>query len=239
MRNAGLSVLLAGLCLACAAAGSAVEDAASAAPAETDPALEKFLARMDARAGEIDTLEAGLTYTRYEKFSERESVNTGKVYIRKPSDMYIEFTQPYPRRIWIRADYIVDYKVDLNSAERIELADENRPEIIGLSTRFGELKGDFDMTLEEPSEARASTYILTLTPADGVEADFTSAVVEVDAESLLPVRVTEKNSRLEVDKTYTFTDIRENPRLRAALFKPDLRRDTAVTLHELGDWKGP
>lgn len=232
-------VLLAAFCLACAVAGGAVEDAAPPATDAAETALDKFIARMDARAVEIETLEADLTYTRRENFSERESVHTGKVHVRKPSDMHIEFTEPYPRHIWISADYIVDYKVDLNSAEKIELADENRPEIIGLSTRFGELRGDFDMTLEEPSEARPSTCILTLTPAEGVEADLTSAVVEVDAESLLPVRVTEKDSRLDVDKTYAFTNIRENPRLRAGLFKPALRRDTAVTLHELGDWKGP
>ena len=238
MNNLVLSLLLAALWLACAAAGSAVEEAPAARGAgET---LDEFIARMDARAEEIETLEADLRYARREEFRpERERVSTGKIYVRKPSDMYIEFTDPYPRRIWITDDYIVDYKVDLNSAEKVELADENRPEIIGLSTRFSELKGDFRMELARPGGDHPSGYILTLTPAEGVEADFTSASVEVDAESLLPVRVTEKNSRLKRDKIYTFTNIRENPRLSDRLFTPDLRRDTSVTVHEPGDWKGP
>ena len=231
-------VFMAACWLACAVAGGTPGEPAAQSRA-AGAALDDFLARMDARSLELETLEADLSYSRRENFSGRESVSTGKMQVRKPSQMHIEFTEPYPRHIWIDEDYIVDYKVDLNSAEKIELSAENRPEIIGLSTRFGELRDDFTMSLEIPGGDHPSSYILTLEPAEGHDADFTSAEVEVDAESLLPVRVVEKNSRLDVDKTFAFSDIRENPRLQARLFEPRLRRDTAVTVRERGDGKGP
>ena len=238
MSKVVFSYIVMAFCIA-GAATAAVEEGAAAGAGGQDQALEEFLRAIDERAESLETLEAGLTYTRRENFSGRTSVSTGRVYVRKPSDMFIEFTEPYPRRIWIRTDQIVDYKVDLNSAEVVELAPDKNPEIIGLSTRFLELQENFHMTLGPEDDQRPSRRVLTLVPAEDVEADFTTAEVEIDTERLLPVSVTEKDGRLDVDKIFAFSDIRENPRLRAALFTPSLRRDTDVTVHELGDWTGP
>jgi outer membrane lipoprotein-sorting protein len=230
-----------------------VETEAAAAPAEAAPTgeavatetisditeLEVFIRRVDEKADELRTLEAEVTYTKAEGFSGRESVYSGKVYVRKPHGMFVDFRKPYPRKVWFSENEILDYKEDLNTAEKVTLAEDGEtPEIIGLTARFGEMRDRFAMSLEKKSRDGREFDVLTLVPLPDVEADFTSAEVEIDAVTLLPVKVEMKDDELDQTKTLEFSAIKENPRLRASVFEPKLRRDTDVEEFHLGDWKG-
>lgn len=209
---------------------------ASAAPAGDE--LSDFLAKVDAKAEKLRSLSADLTYTRSEEFSNRARKRTGRIRMKKPDRLYIEFDRPYPRRIWITEKLIFDYKPDLNTAEKVILAEGGGgPEIIGLTTPLGELRERFDMELQGPSEPGGRS-ILILKPKEGVRADFTTARVFVDAKSLLPVKIVQKDERLGVTKTFEFSDIKENPKLPDKLFVPDVAKNTDVAEHRLGQWKG-
>jgi outer membrane lipoprotein-sorting protein len=200
--------------------------------------LDGVLARMDARAKEIQTLEADITITNVENFSGRQSVRSGKVYVRKPDDLALDITKPYPRKIWITAKEILDYRPDLKTGDRVALAkDAERPQVIGLSTTAADLKESFDITLA-PTNEKPKEYTLTLVPKAGVKADFTSAEVTISAATMLPLVIVQKNKDLDETKTYAFENTKVNPRLPDSVFEPKLPKDADIQDHE-GDWKGP
>ena len=211
--------------------------ATEAAAAPVSDELSDFLAKVDAKAEKLQSLSADLTYTRAEEFSKRARKRTGRVRMKKPDRLYIEFDRPYPRRIWITEKLIFDYKTDLNTAEKVVLSKGGGPEIIGLTTPLGELREQFDMELQEPSEP-GGRRMLILKPKEGVRADFTTARVHVDAKSLLPVKIVQKDDRLGVTKTFEFSHLEENPKLPDKLFEPDVAKNTDVAEHRLGQWQG-
>jgi outer membrane lipoprotein-sorting protein len=213
------------------------------APAAPNPALDSLLAQMDRRTTEIKTLSADITITTQEAIpGGRKSVRIGKLYIRRPNDLYLDLREnSYPRKIWISADAIVDYSPDLNSAIKVELPRDaaGRPAIIGLSTTSKELREDFDMTAEAPTPTHPNTYTLTLTPKVGRRfRDFTSAAVTLDAHSLFPSRIVQKNADTGIDKIYDISAIDENPRLPAKTFEPNLSSKASVETYTMEKWKG-
>jgi outer membrane lipoprotein-sorting protein len=202
--------------------------------------LDAFLARLDKRQAPIERLSADITATNREDppWGRESQPRSGRIYIRKPHDIHIDFTEPRARKIWISERQIVDYKPSLSTAEKVILAeDAGGPEIIGLSATFAELRERFDFALEKPGE-KARFYTLTLTPKAEVEADFTEAKIEIDAQSLLPARIIQRDANLGMTKTFALSNIEENPRLSADLFEPKLRNGTDVAEYKLGDWKG-
>ncbi len=255
MRKSLLLCPLVGLFFACAATGASrgtapgEEEHPSVAPAEVETAadkapqqaaLDRFIERLDRKAAAIRTLQADLTITNYYTFSGRKSVRSGGIYIRKPSDIFLDLKKDYPRKVWLTGSEIVDYNPDLGTAVKVELAkDGKKPEIIGLSTGFAELGNRFILTLDEPSGEKPACRILTLVPKPDVKADFTSTQLYIDAETLLPVKIVQKDSELDLVKTWGLSNIKENPRLPARLFKPRLARGTDVTVKKLGKWDGP
>lgn len=222
---------------ATAASADAVTKATTPWPS-TASQLDIVLWKMDARAKEIRTLEADITITNVENFSGRRSVRSGKVYVRKPDDLAIDIQKPYPRKIWITREQILDYRPDLKTGDRVALAkDTERPQVIGLSTTVAELRESFDITLAPPSE-KPREYTLTLTPRALIKADFTSAEVTVDAANMLPIVIVQKNRDLDETKTYAFEKTKANPRLADSVFEPKLPGDADIQTHE-GGWKGP
>ena len=239
---AGVSILasaaLAGESLS-PAPPSSRDKGAPAEVASTDSALEALLARMDAKARETKTLQADITVTNTENFSGRQSVRSGKIYVRKPSDLFLDLESPYPRKIWISSDAVTDYRPDLKTGDRVKLAaGAQRPQVIGLSTTADELRQSFNITLAPPNE-KPKEYTLTLTPKENAKVDFTSAEVEIDAATLLPVSIVQKNKDLDETKTYTFVAVKVNPRLAESLFEPKFPRDADIQEHEGEGWKGP
>jgi outer membrane lipoprotein-sorting protein len=235
------STLCAAVALAAESLPSTDSSLCVAVAAPSDPALDDLLARMDARAKEIKTIEADISITNKENFSGRQSVRSGKVYVRKPDDLLLDLAKPYPRKIWITAKEIVDYRSDLNTGDRITLASDdagNRPQVIGLSTTAAELRRDFTLTLAPPAE-KPARYVLTLVPKEGVKMDFTSADLTIDAKTLLPVSIVQFDKDSDDSKTFTLTNVKENPRLSGALFTPKFAPNPEIESHEPADWKGP
>ena len=215
--------------------------AASASPQVTAaPALDDLLARMDGRAKDIKTVEADITITNEETFSGHKTDRSGKLYVKKPDTLLLDLVKPWPRRIWISSREIVDYRPDFKTGDRIILADDSgeRPQVIGLSTTSDELRRDFHITLAPPGEKPAA-YLLTLVPKESVSVDFTSAEVTIDAATLLPTTIIQKNAALDEVKTYALSEVKVNPRLSDRLFEPDLPKGADVEEHKVGDWKGP
>lgn len=215
----------------------------AAAPATTgDPKVDALLANMDRRSKDIKTLTSDITITSQEDIpGGRKSVRTGKLYLRKPNDLYLDLTESgYARKIWITGNSITDYTPDLKSAIKVDMApgSDGRATVIGLSTTSDELRRQFDMTAEAPSTQHPDSYILTLTPKEGRKFDFTSAGVTLDANSLFPRRIVQKNSDTGITKTYDISNVIENPRVRASMFEPDLARGTSVETYKAGNWKG-
>ena len=158
--------------------------------------------------------------------------------MRKPHSLLLDLATPYPRKIWISADAIVDYRVDLKTGDRVKFAQgAEKPKVIGISTTSAELRESFDLSLAAPGE-RPKEYMLTLIPKEGVKTDFTSAEVTLDAATLLPISIVQKNADLDETKTYSFSDFKVNPRLAEGLFEPKLPSDADIQEAE-GDWKGP
>ena len=211
---------------------------AQAESQSTESMLNDLLTRMDAKAREIKTLEADITVTNVENFSGRHFERTGKIRVRKPSDLFLDLEKPYPRKVWISAAEIVDYRPDLKTGNRLKLAaGSDRPQVIGLSTTAAELKESFDITLAPPNE-KPKEYSLTLVPKAGVKVDFTSAEVMIDAATLLPVTIVQKNKDLDETKTYAFTGTKVNSRIADSLFEPKFPKDADIQEDD-GDWTGP
>jgi outer membrane lipoprotein-sorting protein len=214
------------------------ESAADVAPVDAE--LDAFLEKLDRRQAEIERLSADITITNVERFSGGRSARprSGRIYVRKPDSIFIDFTEPRLRKIWICDKEIVDYKPALSTAERVLLGEgADGPEIIGVSTTFADLRERFDFALTEPSDDDAR-YTLTLTPRPGLAADFTEAEIRIDAESLLPVEIVQKDDKAGIDKTFTLSRLKVNPRLSDGLFEVKLKSSVDVEEYRLGDWKG-
>ncbi len=205
-----------------------------------DAELEALLGRMDKASAEVTTIEADITITHTENFSGRESVRAGKIYVKKPSDMLIDLATPVARKIWISKEELVDYRSDLKTGARVKLTGDDTAgsQVLGLSTTSAELRESFVITLMPPGEKPAQ-YVLTLTPREGVKADFTEAVVTVDAKSLLPVPIEEKNSELDESKVYALSKTKKNPRLGDELFTPKFAKDAEIDDFTPGEYEGP
>lgn len=206
---------------------------------EDAAALEALLKEMDARAAEIRTLSADITITNRENFSGRESTRSGKLYLRKPGELFLDLVEKtYPRKIWILPDRLVEYNPDLGTAHVMELDSEAGADkgVIGLDTTSEQLRDGFYVSLGASDDE--SVHLLQLVPKVA-RTDFSSAGVTLDAGTLLPVKVVQENADLDETKTFVLTNVRENPRLRDGLFEPNLPRGTSIETFEGESWRGP
>ena len=127
-----------------------------AAPTTTgNPKVDSLLSNMDRRAKDIKTLTSDITITSQEAIpGGRKSVRTGRLYLRKPNDLFLDLTENgYARKVWVTGDSITDYSPDLKSAIKVDMApgSDGKATVIGLSTTSDELRRQFDMTAEAPS----------------------------------------------------------------------------------------
>ena len=222
------------------ATAAQVDAESTAAQVDTSAELDAVLARMDERTKNIRTMQAELVITKIEEFSGRKSQRAGTVYMRKPSDLYVELSeQGYPRRVWVSDKRLVDYRPDLKSAIEVALdgGGQKRPVVLGLATTAKELRENFHLTLEPPAE-NPETYTIKLAPRDERDFGFTSAEIVLDAKTLAPRQVIQRKSDLEEVETFDISGVKENPRLRDSVFEPNLPRGTSVDTYEAGKWKG-
>lgn len=225
-------------------ASAAASTGAALAPASTEsaisPELRAILDRLDQSAAATRTLSADVAITHAETFTGHSTTRSGRIYLRKPDQLLLDLAKPYPQKTYVIGATIVDYRPDLRSADRVRLpADaEGRPAVIGLSMTSAELLKNFTISLypgavSDLPEAKA----IVVEPRPEVKTDFTSATIVLDPATYLPVRIIQKNDRLDETKTFQFANIRSNADLPSDLFDPKLPPDTAI--EEANDWKGP
>jgi len=218
-----------------------IESTAPAEAAPLSPQIEGLLKNMDKRAESIKTLRADISIVSQEDIAGgRSSRRNGQMFMRKPDSIFLDLNENgYPRKVWILADKIVDYSPDLNSAIEVDLeSSAGRPMVLGLSTTSDQLRENFDMGLDSPTIEHPDTYILTLTPKADKHFDFTSADVVLDATTLMPERIVQKNADTGITKTYEIYSAMENAKIRDNVFVPELPSNVSVQKYGLGEWKG-
>jgi outer membrane lipoprotein-sorting protein len=206
--------------------------AVHAAPTSDATSLDAVLGNMDKASASFRGMAADVEWTTFTALVEDKSVEKGHMKVRRSgasdTDLYINFTDPYPKEVLIRGSKVEMYKPKIKTVEEYDLSDSkekiDQALLIGFGASGKTIRKDYDAKLlGEEAVAGEPTAHLELIPKDA-EARKSIAKFEmwVSTENWQTVQLKIFQDLSGDYRLDTYTNIELNPKLGDSDFALDL-----------------
>ena len=201
---------------------------ANASPAQGTPAsIDSVLSMMDRSAQDFHTLTADIEHIKYTDVVKDESVETGKIFVRRDEKMRIEFQHPDPRTILRNGDALFVFTPKINRVEEYDLG-KNREMVdqyvlLGFGTKSENVRKRYLLTLVGETDLdHKKTVILELIPkSDEVRKQIAKIQMWIDEASWLPVQQKFFEAGSNDYLIFHYTNVMKNLRIGDPKFKQD------------------
>ena len=146
--------------------------------------LQDLLVRVDARLSSLQSLSASFSQTREIKFTGEKIQAKGKLYLRKPKEILLEYTEPERQRLLVKNSVVMLYIPSLNQIQRFNLgASKEGQDLFIFWEPLGNLEKRFTITPGKQKDSRLR-YIELVPKEEAM--GFRKLTLGIDADLLLP-----------------------------------------------------
>ncbi len=203
-----------------------------AAPTTGATSLDEILAKMDAASASFRGMEAEVEWLAYTSLVDDKSIDKGHMMVRRPNsgdaDLFIEFTEPYPKDLLVRGSKVEIYKPKIKTVEEYDLSKSkdqiDQALLIGFGASGKAIRKGYDVRLLGEEEAAGEpTVHLELIPKDEeARRNVKKLEMWVSTNTWQAVQLKLYQDDSGDYRLYTYNDITINPKLDDADFKLDL-----------------
>lgn len=146
--------------------------------------LQDLLARVDARLSSLQSLSASFDQTRQIKLTGEKIEAKGRLYLRKPKEILLDYTEPERQKLLVKNSMVMIYLPSLNQIQRFNLdASKEEQDLFVFWEPLGNLEKRFTIA---PARQKDSRFrYVELVPKDEA-AGFKKLILGIDTALLLP-----------------------------------------------------
>jgi outer membrane lipoprotein-sorting protein len=117
--------------------------------------LQDLLVRVDARLSSLQSLSASFEQTREIKINGEKIQAKGRLYLRKPKEMLLDYTEPERQKLLVKNSVVLVYIPSLNQIQRFDLtARKEEQDLFVFWEPLGNLEKTFTITLARQRDSK-------------------------------------------------------------------------------------
>ncbi|KPJ61031.1 MAG: hypothetical protein AMJ46_03375 [Latescibacteria bacterium DG_63] len=183
--------------------------------------LRQFLDDVDERLSSIHSLTAHFDQTRTIGLTDETIKATGKLYLRKPGKILLDYTSPEPQKLLVKDSVVMIYLPSLKQVQRFSFEGSTEGKNLFVFWEpFSDLEKEFTISAGRAKSTRLR-YIELVPKKDASVTGFSRLVLGIDPELRFPSVIEVEEIGGDVVKM-VLSRIRIDPELDDSLFELDL-----------------
>ncbi len=197
--------------------------------------LDEILERVEEVNVRLNTMEAGIKYTRLISLLDSEEISNGFLKYKKPKKLNLNFFPPRNEINILDGSYLWIYHIEEKQVEKYEMSsDMDSPQgmdIFDLGYEYSteKAKENYDITLiDEISTEEGTLYHIELIPKETFDAEYERTLLWVKEGLWLPVQYQLFESDGEIINTIELSNIQINTEIPDPMFVLDIPEDVEI-----------
>lgn len=191
--------------------------------------ISEILKNVKAKEKETESMQADIIENIYSEETKITQTFEGKIILKKPDKIYVEFTKPLTQKIISDGKFIWIYIPELNQAikQEVSLGDIDDP-ILAIGKLFETLQKDYDIVLAGDENVDGEdTYLLDFTPKKGNE-NLPKMKASISKKSWIPVKSDIIEKQHLVNISIIFKNIKTNIKISNSIFEFTPPKDVEI-----------
>jgi outer membrane lipoprotein-sorting protein len=187
--------------------------------------LQDLLARVDARLLSLQSLSASFEQTREIKINGEKIQAKGRLYLKKPKEILLEYTEPERQKLLVKNSVVMLYLPSLNQIQRFDLgASKEGQDLFIFWEPLGNLEKRFTIA---PSRQKDSRFrYVELVPKDETMG-FRKLILGLDTDLLLPRVIEVEEAGGDVVRM-VLSNVKINPGFSQSLFELNVGKGVEI-----------
>jgi outer membrane lipoprotein-sorting protein len=187
--------------------------------------LQDLLARVDARLSSLQSLSASFDQTRQIKLTGERIQAKGKLYLRKPKEILLDYTEPERQKLLVKKSTVMIYLPSLNQIQRFNLnTSKEEQDLFVFWEPLGNLEKRFTIA---PAKRKNSRFrYVELVPKEEA-AGFKKLILGIDTQLLLPCVIEVEEDGGDVVKM-ALSNVKVNLGLSESLFELNVGKGVEI-----------
>jgi outer membrane lipoprotein-sorting protein len=187
--------------------------------------LQDLLARVDARLSSLQSLSASFDQTREIKLTGEKIQAKGRLYIRKPKEILLDYTEPERQKLLVKNSVVMIYLPSLNQIQRFNLsASEEDQDFFIFWEPLSNLEKRFTMAPARQKDSRFR-YVELVPKEESV--GFRKLTLGIDTNLLLPRVIEVEEAGGDVVRM-ALSNVKVNLALSESLFELDAGKGVEI-----------
>jgi len=221
------------LILLCVPMISFAQDAPRASASETPDRAQEFLAKMEEKNANVETLNAKFFQIRRNVMFDETFESSGEFWYKKPDLFRCDYDDPSPAKFYLVDNTGYFYTPENEHVEKLQLPKGDDAPIHGMLVGFGVsvdlINEVFEVSLSDEQPKRKNMLALTFDSKDMERSlQFSRITIIFDEKALEPVRlvmIDQSEDIIEID----IKKIKPNAQIDASRFEPKFPPNTTIT----------